>query len=149
MKTKVVLASVVAVALAWMSASLIAHHGDAGRYEDKLTTVKGSVVELLLINPHSTVVLDVAEDGGKVVRWRGEAGSSTQLRGWCWTKDVIKVGDEVTMIGRRLKNGSPYMTLSENARVIDASGKVIYKGNDPGQPNQPGPCAPPRTTGGR
>ena len=149
MKTKVVLASVAAVALAWMSASLIAHHGDAGRYEDKLTTVKGSVVELLLINPHSTVVLDVAEDGGKVVRWRGEAGSSTQLRGWCWTKDVIKVGDEVTMIGRRLKNGSPYMTLSENARVIDASGKVIYKGNDPGQPNQPGPCAPPRTTGGR
>jgi hypothetical protein len=149
MKTKVVLASVVAVALAWMSASLIAHHGDAGRYEDKLTTVKGNVVELLLINPHSTVVLDVAEDGGKVVRWRGEAGSSTQLRGWCWTKDVIKVGDEVTMIGRRLKNGSPYMTLSENARVIDASGKVIYKGNDPGQPNQPGPCAPARTTGGR
>jgi len=36
------------------------------------------------------------------------------------------------MIGRRLKNGSPYMTLSENARVIDASGKVIYKGRRPG-----------------
>ena len=149
MKTKVVLASVVAVALAWMPASLLAHHGDAGRYEDKLTTVKGTVVELLLINPHSTVVLDVADDGGKVVRWRGEAGSSTQLRGWCWTKDVIKVGDEVTMIGRRLKNGSPYMTLSENSRVIDAGGKEIYKGNDPGQPNQPGPCAPARTSGGR
>ncbi|OLC75094.1 MAG: hypothetical protein AUH72_20830 [Acidobacteria bacterium 13_1_40CM_4_65_8] len=149
MKTKVVLASVVAVALAWMSASLLAHHGDAGRYEDKLTTVKGIVIELQLINPHSVVVLDVTEDGGKLVRWRGEAGSSTQLKGWCWTKDVIKPGDTVTMIGRRLKNGSPYMTLSENSRVIDAGGKEIYKGNDPGQPNQPGPCAPARTSGGR
>jgi len=146
MTTKVALASIVAAGLTWMSASLVAHHGDAGRYEDKLTTVKGTIVELQLINPHSIVVLDVA-DGDKVVRWRGEAGTAAQLKGWCWAKDVIKVGDSISMTGRRLKNGSPYMTLSENARVIDASGKVIYKGNDPGQPNEPGPCAPARTGG--
>ena len=30
-------------------------------------------------------------------------------------------------------------------RVIDANGKEIFKGNDPGQPNVPGPCAPART----
>jgi len=150
MKTKVAPASLVAIALALIlsSASVIAHHGDAGRYEDKLTTVKGTIVELQLINPHSIVVLDVPDEGN-VVRWRGEAGSATQLKGWCWTKDVIKAGDTITMTGRRLKNGSPYMTLSENARVIDANGKVIYKGNDPGQPNEPGPCAPARTGGGR
>ena len=147
MKTTVARTSIVAAGLAGMSASLLAHHGDAGRYEDKLTAVKGIVVELQLINPHSIVVLDVNEDGGKVVRWRGEAGAATQLKGWCWTRDVIKPGDSISMIGRRLKNGSPYMTLSENARVIDASGKVIFKGNDPGQPNEPGPCAPARTGG--
>jgi hypothetical protein len=133
------------IGFALLSASLFAHHGDAGRYEDKLTTVKGTVVEIQLVNPHSILILDVPEDGGKVVRWRGEAGSATQLKGWCWTKDVINVGDTVTMIGRRLKNGSPYMTLSENARVIGANGKEIFKGNDPGQPNVPGPCAPART----
>jgi hypothetical protein len=140
-------ASICGVVLVAMAATVLGHHGDAGRYEDKLTTVKGTVVELQLINPHSIVVLDVKEEGDTIVRWRGEAGSATQLRGWCWTKDVIKVGDTVTMIGRRLKNGSPYMTLSENARVIDASGKEIYRGNDPGQPNQPGPCAQQRTAG--
>jgi hypothetical protein len=148
MKIRTALVSMCGVGLVSMSAPLLAHHGDAGRYEDKLTTVKGTVVELQLINPHSIVVLDVAE-AGATVRWRGEAGSATQLRGWCWAKDVIKVGDTVTMIGRRLKNGSPYMTLSENARVIDANGKEIYRGNDPGQPNQPGPCAPQRTGGPR
>jgi hypothetical protein len=147
MNIKAALVSFLGVGLASMTVSLLAHHGDAGRYEDKLTTVKGTVVELQLINPHSIVVLDVPSDDGKVVRWRGEAGSATQLKGWCWNKDVIKIGDSVTMIGRRLKNGSPYMTLSENARVIDANGKEIYKGNDPGQPNEPGPCAPARTGG--
>jgi len=147
MNIKSSLVSLVGVCLAATSGAVLAHHGDAGRYEDKLTTVKGTVVELQLINPHSIVVVDVKEDGDKVVRWRGEAGSATQLKGWCWTQDVIKVGDTVTMVGRRLKNGSPYMTLSENSRVFDANGKEIYRGNDPGQPNQPGPCAPARTGG--
>ena len=147
MDIKSSLVSVVGVCLSAMSAAVLAHHGDAGRYEDKLTTVKGTVVELQLINPHSIVVVDVKEDADKVVRWRGEAGSATQLKGWCWTQDVIKVGDTVTMVGRRLKNGSPYMTLSENSRVFDANGKEIYRGNDPGQPNQPGPCALARTGG--
>jgi hypothetical protein len=59
MKTKVALTAIVAAGLAWTSASLRAHHGDAGRYEDKLTTVKGTVVELQLINPHAIVLLDV------------------------------------------------------------------------------------------
>ena len=147
MNRNTAVASMAGVGLMTMAVSLHAHHGDAGRYEDKLTTVKGTVVELVLVNPHSMVVLDVKDESGAVVRWRGEAGTATQLRGWCWPKDVIKVGDTVTMIGRRLKNGSPYMTLSENARVIDANGKEIYRGNDPGQPNQPGPCA--AGTGGR
>jgi len=147
MNIKPALVSLVALCLASMSAAVLAHHGDAGRYEDKLTTVKGTVVELQLINPHSIVVVDVKGDDGNVVRWRGEAGSATQLKGWCWTSSVIKIGDTVSMVGRRLKNGSPYMTLSENSRVFDASGKEIYRGNDPGQPNQPGPCAPARTGG--
>ena len=147
MTIKPSLAMLVGMALASLSAAVFAHHGDAGRYEDKLTTVKGTVVELQLINPHSVLVIDAVGDDGNVVRWRGEAGSATQLKGWCWTSSVIKVGDAVTMVGRRLKNGSPYMTLSENSRVFDASGKEIYRGNDPGQPNQPGPCAPARTGG--
>jgi hypothetical protein len=119
----------------------IAHHGDAGRYEDALTTVTGAVVELQLVNPHSVLIIDAPDKNGKVVRWRGELGSPVSLRGWCWDKDTFKAGDRVTMIGRRLKNGQPYMTLSENARVIDASGKEMFRGNEPGKRGEPGPCA--------
>jgi hypothetical protein len=124
---------------------LLAHHGDSGRYEETLTTVTGTVAEIVLVNPHSTLVLDVKDETGKAAKWRGELGSAVQLRGWCWNQDVIKAGDTVSMKGRRLKNGSPYMTLSEEARVTTAAGKDIYKGNDPGKPAEPGPCAPARS----
>jgi hypothetical protein len=29
------------------------------------------------------------------------------------------------------------MTLSEGARVTDAAGNVLYRGNNPGEPEQP------------
>ena len=134
-------ASVVAVGVVLLSAAAAGHHGDAGRYEDVLTTVSGTVVELQLVNPHSIIVVETKDASGKTVIWRGELGSPLALRGWCWTRTVVKPGEKITIIGRRLKNGQPYMTLSEKARVIDAAGKEIFRGNEPGQRNEPGPCA--------
>ena len=124
-----------------MAGIAAAHHGDAGRYEDNLTTVSGTVVELQLVNPHSIIVVQARDASGKPVIWRGELGSPVILKGWCWTNTILNAGNKVTMIGRRLKNGQPYMTLSEKARVIDANGKEIFRGNEPGQPDPPGPCS--------
>lgn len=134
-------ASAIAVGLVLMSGAAVAHHGDAGRYEDGLTTVSGTVVELQLVNPHSIIVVEAKDASGKAVIWRGELGSPLTLRGWCWTREIVKPGEKITIVGRRLKNGQPYMTLSEKARVIDAAGKEIFRGNEPGQRDQPGPCA--------
>ncbi len=142
MKRTLPYASMSIVGLMLMSGLVLAHHGDSGRYEEKLTTVTGSVVEVQIINPHSILVLEVPDESGKVVRWRGELGSALVLRRWGWTRESIKIGDTLTMVGRRLKNGQPYMTLSENARVIDVNGKELYRGNDPGQP--PGYPRPPQ-----
>ena len=130
-----------AIALFVTSGPALGHHGDAGRYEDFVTTVVGTVVELQLVNPHSIIVVDAPDKSGKNVRWRGELGSPVNLRGWCWNKDTFKAGEKITIVGRRLKNGQPYMTLSEHARVIDAGGKEMFRGNEPGKPGEPGPCA--------
>ena len=136
---KMLIASVGVAVL--MCATAVAHHGDAGRYEDKLTTISGTVVEVQLVNPHSIIIVEAKDSSGKPVRWRGELGSPGALKGWCWNNTILKPGDKVTIIGRRLKNGQPYMTLSEKARVIDATGKEIFRGNEPGQRDEPGPCA--------
>jgi hypothetical protein len=134
-----------AVCLALISATLLAHHGDAGRYEEKLTLVTGTVVELQLINPHSIIILDVKEPDGKVVRWKGEWASAAALKRDGIGRDTVRIGDTITMRGRRLKNGSPFMTLSECARVIDANGKELFRGNDPGQPVGEGGAVGPAT----
>jgi hypothetical protein len=130
-----------ACAIVLTGGAAAAHHGDAGRYEETLTTISGTVVELQLINPHSIVIVEATVPNGKGVRWRGELGSPAALKGWCWTNTILKKGDKVTIVGRRLKNGQPFMTLSEKARVIDANGKELFRGNEPGQRDEPGPCA--------
>ena len=141
MQTALARGLVRALGLVLMSGLAVAHHGDAGRYEDTLTSVSGIVLELQLLNPHSFLQLETTEPNGRTVRWTGELGRPSNLRDWCWNEDVIKAGDRVTMVGRSRKNGQPYMSLSEEARVIDANGKEIFRGNEPNQAREPGPCA--------
>lgn len=110
-----------------------AHHGDAGRYIEEVVELTGTVVETQLINPHSILVIDVT-DGGKTVRWQAEMGGAQGLIKSGWTNDV-KPGTKVTLTGRRLKSGAPYMNLTERARVIlSDSGKVVMQNANYGQP---------------
>jgi uncharacterized membrane protein YgdD (TMEM256/DUF423 family) len=121
-----------------LSASAWAHHGDAGRYIEEPVDITGTVVEMQLVNPHAVLVLDVTDANGKTVRWQAEMGSVQQLTKLGFAGNV-KIGANVTLTGRRLKSGAPYMNLTQHARVILAdSGKVVLQ-----SPNyeQPAPTA--------
>src|SRR5690606_16200411 len=107
------------------TSTVAAHHGDAGRYEDGMTTITGPVVEFNLVNPHSLIVIDV-ESGGMVERWQIETSSPNNLRRQNFTPDTVKLGDTITVSGRRRKNGEPYLTLTGGAIVKDAAGNEIY-----------------------
>jgi hypothetical protein len=117
-----------ALILSAVAAPLWAHHGDAGRYDEALVTLNGSVVELQMINPHSIIVLDVPE-GGKVTRWQAEMGGPNALaRGFGWTRNTLKPGDKITLVGRRVKSGAPYMNLTERAFVyMTDSKKLLFR----------------------
>ena len=121
------LAAIVALGLpgaAW------AHHGDAGRYVEQVVDITGVVVEAQLVNPHSILVVDVTDANGKTVRWQAEMGGPQQLLKQGFANDV-KAGVKVTMTGRRLKSGAPYMNLTERARVIlTDSGKVVMQNDN-------------------
>ena len=117
MKKSSFFAGCVAVASLALSGSVLAHHGDAGRYIEDVVEITGTVVETQLINPHAILVLDVTDPNGKKVRWQAEMGGAQGLIRGGWTTDV-KPGTKVTLTGRRLKSGAPYMNLTERARVI-------------------------------
>ena len=117
-------------AIALMATPSLAHHGDAGRYTETVKTVTGTVVEFQFINPHSLLTIAVVDETGETVEWHGELGPPNSLENRLgWDRNTFQEGDVITMTGRALKNGGPYMTLSEKSRLFDAEGNEIYVGN--------------------
>ena len=143
MKRNVLMLVLAAAGLLWTSAPALAHHGDAGRYEDNLTVMTGTVVELQLLTPHSIIVLDVTDETGKVVRWQAEMGARAgMIRDFGWNKDTLKPGDKITITGRKVKSGGPYMNLTDRANVVLAdSGKEIFRTNNYGTEVRKRPAA--------
>ena len=129
---------VAAIAVLGSTVLLRAHHGDAGRYDEEVITVTGTVVAVQMVNPHSHIIFDVVK-GGKTVRWNAELGQPQQLiKQFGWTPQTIKVGMKLTMIGRQLKGGAPYINLTERSNIVMAdTGKEIYRTENFGKPAPP------------
>jgi hypothetical protein len=132
-----------------LSAPLFAHHGFAGRYdEDHPVTVTGTVVELQFQNPHSFIIFENKDAGGKDVRWQAELGSANLMAREGWTRTMLKAGDRITIIGPQNKNGSADLNLSHESKITMAdSGKVIHNSikaeqGQNGQPPAAGAAAP-------
>jgi hypothetical protein len=77
---------------------LLAHHGTGISYEmDKPPIqIKGTITEFRWTNPHSQVFMDVKGADGKVVNWAIEGASPLNWAKLGFTRDMVKVGDEVT-----------------------------------------------------
>src|SRR5256885_14272174 len=133
MKKSFLCAVALAVA-ALVPGSAWAHHGDAGRYNEDPVTLKGSVVQLVMVNPHALIICEVT-DGGKTTRWTAEMGGPQQLiKQFGWSPSTVKAGMPITLIGRVVKSGDPYMNLTERSQItMTDSGKEIYRTANFGQ----------------
>ena len=129
MKSPNLMLPVLAAGLLWNALPVFAHHGDAGRYEDNVVVMQGTVVEMQLITPHSIIVVDVPDERGKRVRGQAERGGRTaMIKDFGWTKDTVKPGDKITLTGRKVKSGAPYMNLTDRANVVlTDTGKEIFR----------------------
>lgn len=142
MKSKLItLFSAAALLLAAVPA--FAHHGDAGRYEDNVVVMKGTVVEMQLITPHSIIVFDSPDENGKMVRWQAEMnGRAQMIKDFGWTGTTLKPGDAITITGRKVKSGAPYMNLTDRANVVlTDSGKEVFRTKNYGTEERKRPAA--------
>jgi Family of unknown function (DUF6152) len=130
---------VLAFGLSLVSGPVLAHHGFAGRYDEEHPyTVQGTVLEFQFINPHSAIIFEAKDQGGAMQRWHAELGGANALhRADGWTKDTLKVGDKITIVGPRNKNGSNDMNLSHESKIsLTDTGKEIhnsFRGQQQGQ----------------
>jgi hypothetical protein len=84
-----------------------AHHSGAMFEEQKTVTLEGVVKEFQYTNPHSWLLVDVANDDGTVTTWGFEAeGPSTLQRAGIRIGD-LKPGTKLTITGRPMKDGRP------------------------------------------
>jgi len=84
-----------------------AHHSFAAAYDlQQPVTVKGTIVKVLLRNPHSWFMLNVKNENGQVEEWAFEAGTPSGMIRNGYKPNVIKEGSEVTIKGFRARDAS-------------------------------------------
>src|SRR5580704_3656704 len=115
------LAGVIAVLL-MISMGVSAHHGTSAYDTSKLTTVKGTVTDYQFNNPHVMISVEAKDDNGKTETWISEANSPNVLTRHGWSRDIIKAGDQITVIGYRPKNGAKTLRLQ---KVILSDGQEL------------------------
>jgi hypothetical protein len=126
MRNKLAVCFTASIVFAALPGAAFAHHGGAAYDTSKTTTVTGTVTNFEFTNPHVIIGMDVKDSAtGKIEKWQGELTSPNHLSRVGWTKDTIKVGDELTMSGSALKSGAPAMAIrkiAKNGEQISTSG---------------------------
>jgi hypothetical protein len=82
---------------------LEAHHSTAGYDLIHGTIVSGVVVRFEWENPHVQLLLDVATDE-ETEHWSIEMESPKILMSLGWTKNSLKPGDTISVVGSRAKD---------------------------------------------
>src|ERR1051325_2568843 len=86
---------------------MAAHHAFAAEFDAKKPIkLKGTVVRMEWINPHSWIHIDVKRPNGKVERWMIEGGPPNALYRRGFTRDSLPGGIGIMLYGFRAKDGS-------------------------------------------
>jgi uncharacterized protein DUF6152 len=82
-----------------LASPALAHHSAAAYDTQKQVKVSGTVVQYKFANPHVYLTLQVKKDDGSTATIEVEAGAAAVLNGLGFTKDSVKNGDVVTVVG--------------------------------------------------
>ena len=95
----------IAAAVLISGIQLYAHHSFAATYfEDKQQTIEGDMVQFLFRNPHSFVHVEGKDKDGQTVRCAIEWGDGGQLGRQGVTRETLKPGDHVIIVGNPGRN---------------------------------------------
>ena len=126
MATKLVML-IAAAGLTFATTRASAHHAFAAEFDaTKPFKLRGTVVKMEWINPHTWIHLDVKTPNGKVERWMIEGGPPNALYRRGFTQKSLPNGSEILVEGFRAKDGS----LKGNGRDLTfADGRRLFVGS--------------------
>jgi hypothetical protein len=95
-----------------------AHHSYAATYDtSKEVKVSGKLMQFSFKNPHSYVTVQAADAKGAMQRWSVEWAGTSQLSNSGVTQETLKVGDEVTIVGRPSRVPGEFKLLMVNLKA--------------------------------
>ncbi len=114
----------IAFAAGLLIASLpaFAHHSTAEYDMTTLSSVKGAVTQFEWSNPHAYIHIQVKDEKGNALEWTAELASIGMLSRANWSRNTVKPGDEITIVGYRAKNGKNSMRLN---KIVFANGEEL------------------------
>ena len=109
------------------TATTLAHHSFSAEYDAKQPiTLKGTVIKMEWINPHSWIHIDVKREDGKVERWMVEGGAPNALLRRGWNKQSLPEGTEIIVEGFQAKDGS---NRANGRDITFPDGKKLFVGS--------------------
>ncbi len=108
-------------------AALSAHHSFAAEFDsNQPVTLRGTVLKVEWINPHTWIHLDVKKADGSTERWMIEGGTPNTLLRQGLTKGALPQGTELVVDGYKAKNGS---NRANGRDLTFADGRKMFMGS--------------------
>ena len=118
----------VAVLAIILPALALAHHSRSNFDLDTVLEFHGVITEYSWHNPHAFTTLAVTDDAGETKELLLELNSISVLMRQGWTRDTLKVGDEVTVFANPDHDGgknlyySNYFVFPDGQMIASAGG---------------------------
>jgi len=109
-----------------------AHHSFSAQYDStKPIKLTGKVTKVEWTNPHIYFYIDVKDEKiGKVTNWALEMGSPNALMRLGWTRNSMKIEEEVIVDATLAKDGSNLANV--RTVVLASNGKRLLAGSSEG-----------------
>ena len=105
-----------------VSMPLLAHHGASEYDMTKVVSMQATITDFQFVNPHTLITFTVKDNSGKTAEWVGELPSPNLLVHRGWNRNLLKPGDQVTLIGNPAKNGEKGMQVK---RLVFSDGHEL------------------------
>lgn len=114
-----------------------AHHAFGGEFDaNRPVLLKGKLVKVEWVNPHSWIHVEVTNARGEKEVWMVEGGSPNSLLRRGVTKDSLKIGTEVVVDGYQARDHTLLRANGRNVTLTD--GKKLFLGSSgTGAPDDP------------
>ena len=122
--TRTNIAALVGLYLALVSTTW-AHHSQSEYDLRSKVEVSGTVTKVEWKSPHAWIYVDVTNDKGEKVNWHFELPSPNTLMRRGWTRDSVKPGDAIKVVGAPARN---YPAIAIANSIKDGNGKPLFTG---------------------